>query len=122
MNITVTKTDFNPEKSNGLMPPSSQTRPVNGVETNRPDRKTDTSKDTLSIEETKKIADELDDIMENLGTNIGFQIREEMGNQVVVEVKNRQTNELIRQIPSEELLKIMEKMEELTGLIFDQRI
>lgn len=32
------------------------------------------------------------------------------------------TGELIRQIPPEELLIIREKMAELTGLLFDQRI
>ncbi len=75
-----------------------------------------------SSEKTQEMADALNDIMNDLGTNLGFSIREDMDNKVVVEVKNRNTDELIRQIPSEELLKIMEKMEALSGIIFDGKV
>jgi flagellar protein FlaG len=60
--------------------------------------------------------------MDDLQTNLGFSIHEELDNQVIVEIRDRKTGELIRQIPSEELLSIREKMAELTGLLFDQRI
>ena len=73
------------------------------------------------IEEAKEMAEALNETLSDMGTNLGFTIREDMKNQVVVEVKNKTTDELIRQIPSEELLKIMEKMEELSGMIFDHR-
>lgn len=73
-----------------------------------------------TIEQTKAIVDELNAYMDDLQTNLGFSINQELGNQVVVEIKNRQTDELVRQIPSEALLKIKEKMIELTGLFFDE--
>ena len=74
------------------------------------------------IEETREIADALNEIMDDLGTNMGFHIREDENKQVVVEVKNRETDELVRQIPSEELLVIRDKMEDLSGLLFDRQI
>ena len=74
----------------------------------------------LSAKETKELTEEMNDLMDDLETNLGFSIREGLNRQVVVEIKNRNTNELIRQIPSEELLKIKEKMVEFTGLIFNQ--
>ncbi|MFH1155857.1 MAG: flagellar protein FlaG [Pseudomonadota bacterium] len=73
-----------------------------------------------NIEQTKAMVDELNAYMDDLQTNLGFSIHEELGNQVVVEIKNRQTDELVRQIPSEALQKIKEKMIELTGLFFDE--
>lgn len=73
----------------------------------------------FSAQDAKQLAAEMNEIMDDLQTNLGFSIREDLGNQVVVEIKNRETNELIKQIPSEELLAIKEKMEELTGLLLD---
>jgi len=76
----------------------------------------------LSAKELKEVASEINEIMDELQTSLGFTIREELGNQVVVEIKNRDTHELIKQIPSEELLAIKEKMEELTGLLLDHSV
>ncbi|MCK5162646.1 MAG: flagellar protein FlaG [Desulfobacula sp.] len=76
----------------------------------------------LSAKETKELTNEMNDLMDDLQTSLGFSIREELNHQIVVEIKNRETNELIKQIPSEELLTIKEKMEEFTGLIFDQSV
>ena len=77
---------------------------------------------SLSSKEVKELAKEMNELMDDLHTSLGFSIREELNHQVVVEIKNRQTNELIKQIPSEDLLKIKEKMEEFTGLIFDHHV
>ena len=76
----------------------------------------------LSVSDTKKLVDELNEYMNDLQTQLGFSIREDLNHQVVVEIKNRETEELLKQIPSEELLKIREKMEELTGFLFDQSV
>lgn len=76
----------------------------------------------LTASDTKKLVDELNEYMNDLQTQLGFSIREDMDHQVVVEIKNRETEELVKQIPSEELLKIREKMEELTGFLFDQSV
>ncbi len=75
-----------------------------------------------STQEVKELAEGMNEMMDGLHTSIGFSIREELGSQVVVEIKDRKTNELIKQIPSEELLLIKEKMDEFTGLLFDQSI
>ncbi len=75
---------------------------------------------SLSVNGTIKIIGELNELMEDLQTNLGFYIREDLNHQIVIEIKDRSTDELIRQIPSEEMLLIREKMVELNGLIFDQ--
>lgn len=73
-------------------------------------------------EEIGALSKELNNYMDHLQVSIGFVLHEDLDKQVVMEIKDRKTGELIRQIPSEELLKIREKMIESTGLILDQRL
>lgn len=73
-------------------------------------------------EEIKELADSLNEYMDDLQTDLGFSIHEKLNHQVIVEIKNRKTNELVKQIPSEELVTIKEKMAELTGLLFDKSV
>jgi flagellar protein FlaG len=77
---------------------------------------------SLSVKDAKEITEILNDYMDDLQTNLGFSIREDLGSQVIVEIKNRKTDEMVKQIPSEELLRIMENMKELSGIIFDQSV
>lgn len=73
-------------------------------------------------EEIKELAETLNEYMDGLQTDLGFFMHEKLNHQVIVEIKNRKTDELIKQIPSEELVMIKEKMAELTGLLFDTSI
>ena len=73
----------------------------------------------LSPEDMKEITEDLNDYMSDLQTNLRFSMYEKLDHQVVVQIKNRTTDELIKQIPSEELLELRVKMEELSGLLFD---
>lgn len=75
----------------------------------------------LAPDETKELVEGLNELMDGLQTSIGFSIHEGDNHQVVVQIKDRKTDELIKQIPSEELLVIKEKMEEFTGLILDHQ-
>lgn len=87
-----------------------------------PGRAKEEQNQVLSTTEAKELTQEMNEIMDDLQTSLGFSIREELNHQVVVEIKNRETNELIKQIPAEELLDIRQKMKEFTGLIFDQSV
>ena len=80
------------------------------------------SQGSVSAEEAKEITVDLNDYMNDLQTNLRFSIYEKLDHQVVVEIKNKQTDELIKQIPSEALLELRVKMEELSGLLFDEVI
>ncbi len=76
----------------------------------------------LSAKEIEDITGDLNDYMTDLQTNLRFSMYEKLNHQVVVQIKNKATDELIKQIPSEELLELRVKMEELSGLLFDQTI
>lgn len=79
-------------------------------------------KSNFSEKEAKQLAEDMNEIMDDLQTSIGFNIRKDLNNQVVVEITDRKTKELIKQIPTEEMLAIKEKMEEFSGLFFDQKV
>ncbi len=54
-------------------------------------------------------------------TKITFDVDEATG-QSVVRVSDKETGEIIRQLPPEELLILAAKMEQLSGLIFSEEI
>jgi flagellar protein FlaG len=106
----------------GQIPRSDRAQTLRPVESPERAGKKGQQEDRLNAKATKELVEELNDYMDDLKTSLGFSIREELNHQVVVEIKNRQTDELIKQIPSEELLKIRERMAELTGFLFDQSV
>lgn len=85
-------------------------------------REAEGNKRLSSVQNVEQLAKEMNEMMDELHTSLGFSISEKFQHQVIVEIKDRETNELIKQIPSEELLDIKEKMLEFTGLLFDQNV
>ena len=76
---------------------------------------------SMSREEARAVAESLEEYMEILKTSIGFSINESP-NRIIVTVTNKDTDEIIRQIPSEEMLALQKKMKELTGIIFSESV
>jgi flagellar protein FlaG len=54
-------------------------------------------------------------------TNLGFSIDSET-DIVVVKVTNKETGELVRQIPAEAVVRLAGKMEDLKGLLLDENL
>ncbi len=107
------------------MPPpnkNNENKTINKAQHLESSKNVNDQKDRFSVEEAHEMVELLNEYMDGFQTNLGFSIRKELGNQVVVEIKNRDTHELIKQIPAEELLAIKEKMEELTGLLLDHSV
>ncbi|MBF0389468.1 MAG: flagellar protein FlaG [Desulfamplus sp.] len=75
-----------------------------------------------SMTDAQKMVDELNDYMDELHTSLGFSVSKDPNNQVIFQIRDRKTDEVIRQIPTEEIQKIKEKMTELTGLLLDQHV
>lgn len=67
-----------------------------------------------------KAAEELQNFVRSMGRNLNFSIDESTGYHVV-RVMNPDTGELIRQLPSEELLKISREFERLNNALISQR-
>ena len=58
--------------------------------------------------------------VQSVQRNLDFSIDDSSGT-VVIKVTDRDSGELIRQLPSEEALRLSEKLESLRGLIFETR-
>ena len=67
-----------------------------------------------------KAAAKLQEFVNKMGRNLSFSVDETTGYNVV-RVVNPQTGELIRQLPSEELLKIARDFERLNNVLVSQR-
>jgi len=67
-----------------------------------------------------KAAEDIQNFVNDMGRNLNFSIDETTGYNVV-RVVNPETNELIRQLPSEELLKIARNMKELGNVLVNQK-
>jgi len=67
-----------------------------------------------------KAAKEIQSFVQSMGRNLSFSIDQTTGYHVV-RVMNPETNEVIRQLPSEELLRIAQNMAQLNSALVNQR-
>lgn len=70
----------------------------------------------LEPEEIDSVVENLNKFAQSIRRDLSFSLQNETGN-VVVAVTDSQTGELIRQIPSEEALKISERIAEVRSLL-----
>ncbi|MBW1975460.1 MAG: flagellar protein FlaG [Deltaproteobacteria bacterium] len=75
----------------------------------------------LTLEETKKLAEQIEQYLKEVNVRLAFDI-DEKTHDIVVKIINKETGELIRQIPPQELLKLRQKLEELVGVLFNGKI
>ncbi|NPA49431.1 MAG: flagellar protein FlaG [Thermodesulfobacteria bacterium] len=79
------------------------------------------SEDTLSPQEAKDVVLTVQEELAKLNVRLVFNVDEET-KEVVVKVVNPETDEVIRQIPPEELLEIRKRLDEIMGILFDVRV
>lgn len=72
----------------------------------------------LSDAEIAAMVKELNAAMQVVNTNLSFSV-DSVTKKTVVRVVNAQTQEVIRQIPPAEMLRISERITELLGVLFD---
>jgi len=69
----------------------------------------------------EKIGEELNRCIRVFNTHLAFEI-DRPSNRIIIRIVDTETEEVIRQIPPEELLRIMHYMDELLGLLVDERV
>jgi len=75
----------------------------------------------ITQEVVAKAATQIQNFVQEMGRNLSFTVDETTGYNVV-RVINPETNEVIRQLPSEELLKIARSMEQLNSVLVNQKV
>jgi len=78
------------------------------------------TKEEMTKEKLQDLTRKLNKEMEPLNPDIKFTFNDKIDS-LVVNVVDKNTDKVIRKIPSDEALKIMEKMRELVGALFDKK-
>lgn len=75
----------------------------------------------LSAEEAAEAVREMQARLDSIGnTRLNFSLHKEP-DAVVVQITDRNSGELLRQFPAEETLQLRKKLNELVGLLFDEK-
>jgi len=68
----------------------------------------------------REMAEKTQAYLDDLRIKLEFEVYEETGD-MVVRIFNRETEELLREIPPEDLLELHHKVAELRGVLFDEK-
>lgn len=75
---------------------------------------------TIELEEVKEAVNQIQHFTQTLAPNLQFSIDEETG-KTVVKIMDAQTQEVIRQFPSEEAISIARALGKIEGLLFHDK-
>lgn len=70
------------------------------------------------VEETSEIVDKMNDFLQSFSTKLQFKFDPESSATKILVMENG-TDRVIRQIPPEEMVQLSEKMDEISGIIFN---
>ncbi|MFV8833596.1 flagellar protein FlaG [Aquisalimonas sp. APHAB1-3] len=76
--------------------------------------------DPASRSEVQGAIDQINDAVQMVRTDLEFSVDDDTG-RAVVKVLESRSDEVIRQIPAEEILTIAENIEEMRGILFDDQ-
>ncbi|AGH82012.1 flagellar protein FlaG protein [Psychromonas sp. CNPT3] len=75
----------------------------------------------LGIDNIEETVAEINDFMSSMQSHLSFHIDKEL-EQVIISVIDGETDEVIRQIPSEDLVILLKKMDGVKGMLFDTKV
>jgi len=75
----------------------------------------------LSATEVTETVKEMNSLLKDMNRNLSFSVDEQLGQDVII-VKDAESDEVIRQIPSEELVILRKKMDDVVGILFDTKV
>ena len=89
---------------------------VNGtVDTVAEPRATEAAKEQEPLDD---VVNDLNDLVRDLHRELQFSVDQDSGS-TVIKVVDRETDEVVRQIPSEELMVLRKRLQEAAGVIFN---
>ncbi len=74
-----------------------------------------------AMEEVEHVVEEMNAFMQSMQRNLSFSVDEQLGKDIV-SVTDVETEEVIRQIPSEDLMVLLKKMDDVAGILFDTKV
>ncbi|WP_022669184.1 flagellar protein FlaG [Desulfospira joergensenii] len=76
---------------------------------------------SLTTRDVTEILDSFQDLSQTIQTKLNFSVHEE-NNEIIVRVLDKETNQLIRQFPSDEMLELQDKMRDLAGFLLNANV
>ncbi len=74
-----------------------------------------------SREELEKTVSEVSDFVQNIQRNLLFTVDDDSG-ETVIKVTDMETDDVIRQIPSEEVLQLQQYIKDASGILFKAKV
>lgn len=78
------------------------------------------SEQTVNPAEVRQMIGEIQEQIDTMNVNLSFSTYGEQGEHIAVVVADKETGEVIREIPSKEIQDLYRKMSELSGVIFNR--
>jgi flagellar protein FlaG len=97
----------------------AQARPLPEISPTPPAGRTDGD---ARQREVKRIVEKMQEQIDNMNVSLQYSTYGDHGEKIAISVVNKETGELIREIPSEELRNLYARMSELEGMIFNKVI
>jgi len=88
-----------------------------GNASDRPPR--DSASDPLFTEEVDSAVAAFNEVFKQANVGVRYQVDKKTGDMIIMLV-DRDTQKVLRQVPSEQILAMRQRLEELLGVIFDQ--
>lgn len=105
----------------GQIERTSPTAKADNVETSKEEKQKPSEKAAADAAEAKQIAEEvasgLNELVYELHRELRFSVDKDSGD-TVIKVIDRETDEVVREIPSEEVMRMRKRLEEAQGVIF----
>jgi flagellar protein FlaG len=77
----------------------------------------------LSQKDLEDAVKEIQQRFASMGSNFTFGLYQDSETKsIVVQLRDKKTNEIVKQFPPEEVLKLREKLQDLIGLLFDEKV
>ncbi len=73
---------------------------------------------SMTVEELTGVVEAMNDTMTQMNRALSFEV-DSSSEQLVIKVTDKNTDELIRQIPSEDTLKLVQHIEEMRNILFE---
>jgi flagellar protein FlaG len=78
-------------------------------------------KETRSAEQIHKDLDVINEQLKSLNTSIQFSI-DDKSDEVVVRIVDKESGEVIRQIPPESIVRLRDSLKDMSGLIVEKKV
>jgi flagellar protein FlaG len=111
-----------PAESRGVLKQSEDAGRAAQAERGRQERTSvaDEAAKQAEKERTQKVVDNISESLASMQTALDFSVDEDLG-RVVVKIVDPETQEVIKQIPSEEALELAKSLGKLTGMFVETR-